>query len=249
MKYTLSLAIVFVILFNIAIAQKMGVRTGAMIGAPIPTIVDSGATGNPIIAYNIGFCGEAFRKKWFAVSTGINYERQFSSYSSLIDRTDTSLIQNVLGIPTMVNTYFRGEVNGRMNLHYLTIPAEVVIYPLKHLRIQVGTYAASLIAGQDTGLAHLVIGNNFTTSNNRYNNFPEMRKLDLGASGGIGFDFPFGLFIDLRLSRSFRVLLQEDFFYSNNQKVSKMYNTRASLGIGYFFYNRNNTANKEDRAG
>ncbi len=237
MKYYFLL-ILFVFNLLCGFSQNIGIRAGIAAGAPIPTEIDSASTGTIIPSFSVGITGEVWRKGRFTVNTDLLYERQFSAYSSLIPRTDTTLIQNVLGIPTMVTTYFKGEVKGRMNLHYLTIPVQVNYFPIKNLKIMAGGYIAPLIAGQDTGLAHLVIGNNFTTSDNNYDNFPSIKKLDMGITGGIGYDFPFGLFIDLRVNRAFKTLFPDSFFYENNQKVSKMHNTRATVGLGYYFFRK-----------
>lgn len=232
---------VFIFIFSSLLcgfSQNIGFRAGLTGGAPIPTEIDSAATGTVIPSFTVGVAAEVWRKGHFAVSTDVLYERQFSSYSSLIPKNDTTLIQNVLGIPTQVTTYFKGDVKGRMNLHYLTIPVQVSYFPVKNLKIMAGGYIAPLIAGQDTGLAHLVIGNNFTTSDNQYNNFPFIKKMDMGICGGIGYDFPFGLFLDVRVNRVLKTLFPDSFFYENNQKVSRMYNTRASIGLGYYFFKK-----------
>ena len=220
------------------LSPKIGFRTGIVAGAPIPTQIDSGATGKPIPSYSLGLTVQVLKIGHFALTADVLYERKFSTYTSHIPRTDTTLVQNVLGFPTQISTYFTGDVKGRMNLHYLTIPIQANYYPTRRLKVMAGGYIAPLFAGQDTGLAHLVIGNNFTTSDNHYDNFPSMRKMDIGVSAGIGYDFPFGLYVDLRMQRALKTLLPDQFFYDNNQKVSKMYNTSANLGVGYYFFRK-----------
>jgi hypothetical protein len=211
----------------------ISLRMGAAAGAPIPTRIDSGSTGNFHPTWTIGLSSQGARFGHFGIGCDVIYTRKMASYGSFIPRTDTAIIQTVWGIPTLVNTYYQGEVKGRMNLHYIDVPIQLSYHVGERFRLMAGPSISFLIAGQDTGIAHIVVGNNFTESDNAFNNWDYVRRMDIGWMGGFAYDFPFGLSLDLRLQRGFRNVYQDSFASTNPNASVKLYQTYGHFGISY----------------
>lgn len=251
MKKYFSLLIVCLLSLGAAHAQlvkhySVGVRVGGIASAPVPTVLDSGSTGSLIPRPTFGITAQ-FQSacEHFGLSAGLYYSPKYATYSSLIPKTDTTVWQTVWGVPTMVQTFYKGSVSGRMNLHYLEMPLHASWFPWKSrkLRMDLGTSLSYLFAGNDTGTAKITIGNDFSKNESNFNNIDDIRRFEFGLSAGMSYTLWDRWFVQAHLQRSLRTLYDEDFFSKNGRPESKLYQTGLTAGVGYYFVNRRQGGN------
>lgn len=217
-------------------AQEWGLRAGFNGFAPIPTQIDSAAKGSIYPFFYAGGYTKWNFSKHFAAQLDIHYNRKSAGYEAPLPQAETTVLVTIFGgQQQLVDASYRGDIKGRMNLHYIDMPLHI-IGTFGRWNFQLGTYYSRLLAGQDTGTVHIIIGNpgvEFSRDTASFNNFSVINKNTFGISAGIKYQFPIGLFIETRFMRSFQPLYTPAFMKSNPQNNQALYMTGLQLGIGY----------------
>lgn len=226
-------------LFTSAIsAQKYSVHAGLNAFAPIPTAIDSNAKGSIYPYFYTGISAKYTFLPHFSAQIGLNYNRKSAGYEAPLPQAETTVLVTLFGgQQQLVNASYRGDVKGRMNLHYLDIPL-LLSYDVGRWNFQLGTYYSRPIAGQDTGTVHIIIGNpgvEFSRDTSTFNNFGDIRKNTFGLMAGINYEFPMGIVIETRIMRSFQALYTQDFMQKNPENNQALYMTGLQFGVAYRF--------------
>ncbi|MFN0204259.1 MAG: porin family protein [Bacteroidia bacterium] len=235
-----SLFLLLCLCFVSSFAQfRWDVGMGASLNAPLPTKMDTSATGkplfSPVIASNVSYF---FSPHW-GIKSGIMYLQKGASYGQNIPKTDTltPVIFNgqVVG---EIPTYYTGKVSGKMRLHYVEIPIHLA-YQTKKFSFSLGPSLSFLLAGYDKGNVNLIIGDPTVseplTKAQTYNNFSNIHKFDYGISLGIHYMLSKRMNFSLYSQRSLRKLYQE----SPNNSVNLYHTNFVQIGIHYSIIERN----------
>ena len=235
MQKTLIFLLISVISVSL-FAQEWGIRAGLNTFAPIPTQIDSGAKGSFYPFLYTGVYGKWHFSNHLGAQLGIDYNRKSAGYEAPLPQAETTVLVTIFGgQQQLVNASYRGDVKGRMNLHYVEIPLNFTA-TFGRWEAQLGTYYSRLIAGQDTGTVHIIIGNpgvEFNRDTASFNNFSVINKNTFGLSAGLKYQFPIGIFIETRLMRSFQTLYTRTYMQSHPQNNKPLYMTGLQVGVGY----------------
>lgn len=88
--------------------------------------------------------------------------------------------------PALFPTTYKGRVKGNFDNAYIEIPISLN-FQFGRSAINVGGYYGRLISGSHTGNANLILGNNFSTIDEDFDDSQFLTKIDLGITFGGGF--------------------------------------------------------------
>jgi Outer membrane protein beta-barrel domain len=217
---------------------QWGLRAGVMLGGPIPASSDpDSSSGNLAVGPSGGvFVQYAVSERW-RIQAGLAYAFKGATYQQLY-RNDTLMpLQIFPGLIDTVPTYYYADASGEMQLHYLDLPILVQWRAAKGMWVQFGPYLSGLIGGKDAGKANIQIGDGllFPDTTITFDNFQEIRRLDMGICLGGSYELENGLFFEMRAQRSLRGLYRKGFLASQGLPEIPLYHTQFYLGLGWRF--------------
>lgn len=213
---------------------NLGLQAGANYGGPIG-MVDS-AEGKPLAAYEFGvFSSIKLAEKW-SFKPHLYYTLKGAGYWQKYTR-DTIVEIEIQGVKGEIPTFYSAEVKGNIKAHYLEMPLMISYQTKRNFFVETGPYISYLLTSRDKGHLHLDIGEDGFLSDDRDFDYTEaihQMEYGLGLSGG--YQFPFGMSLYIKGTRSLRRLYKTSHFESQGQAEVKLYNTIVSFGLKYVLF-------------
>lgn len=219
--------------------HSFGFRAGMNYGTPVATRLFPEATGT------LGF-GPAFgwnflatiNSKW-AIQTEVMFSEVNSSFSTPV-AGDTLYEQVILGQTYFIPTFFEGAVRGDFRVQHIQIPVLANFYLSRKLRVMAGPYVAFLFNGENTGLADIKVGDNYTqVFDEPFDNSDSMRGWEVGGQFGLSYRLVKGLEVDFRGGYGFTPLVKQLLQKEAGGQYFEV-NVRSmffQLGLGYRVFN------------
>lgn len=233
MRKYLYIVIVFFIFIGSAFGQgfEYGVLAGISYGGPVGK-VDS-AEGTPMVGIETGIFGDIkLHEKW-SFKPYLYYTNKGASYSQSYTR-DTIVEIEIQGVKGEIPTFYQATVNGKLKAHYLEMPLMIAYKNKKNFFVETGPYLSYLLSSRDKGQVHLDIGEDGFLSDDRDFDYDQaLHQLEYGFGLSGGYEFPFGMDIYLKGSRSLRKLYKTSHFEEIRQTEVRLYNTIVSFGLRY----------------
>lgn len=212
-----------------------GLKAGTNFGGPLGNIEGS---GKPFPGIDAGVeIAYRFTPK-SSLALNLLYTYYAANYSQ-VNQGDSTVFVTVGSQQVPVTTTYTNNVNGKLRLHYLTIPIWYRFNINKRMAVDAGPVFSYLFAGSDKGTNDVVfVENGIFNQKVAFNNFADLRKTDIAISLGGSYTTNYGLSIGLWALRGFRSLYRPGFFSARGVKEAKLYNTFMHLTIGYTFGKR-----------
>lgn len=214
---------------TVCLGVKIGVNGGAPVG-PVP----EGATGKPGIGPTAAVFARIFLKDRLYLQPELEYSLKSATFHTPISG-DTSTLRE---IPTGSGnfypfpTYYNGAVDGKFANHYFVLPVMLNYRFSKRWYAQGGPWVGYLVHGDNSGLADIVIGNNYTTvTDEPFDQTEYLSDLDYGVALGTYYELESRFFASLRISYGLRSVYQNDY----SQVDGTFRNIYAQLALGHRF--------------
>jgi hypothetical protein len=224
---------VFLICLAYSHAQEIDIGAGINYGGPIPTETLDSTSGSPLLGAiaNVSFSFPLGER--FSFVPGLQYAFRGMDYGQIYTR-DTMITIEYNGTSGQVPSYYTAYVAGQMRLHYIDIPL-LVGYRFWKIQMLLGPYVSFLVGGKDAGDVEVVIGTGgvFDDHYEEFNNYPALRKAEIGFMLGSSAPIYKNLGIEVKVTRSFCTLYDLDKLNNNGQDLVKMYSTYLQLGLIY----------------
>ena len=233
MKKLIPLLIVFLLRSGFSYAQEIIIGAGINYGGPIPTETIDSASGSPLVGAFANLSYSIPIGERFSFVPGLQYSFRGMDYGQVFTR-DTMITIDFNGTSGQVPSYYTAYVDGKMRLHYIDIPL-LIGYRIWKIQMLLGPYVSFLLAGRDGGNVEVVIGSGgvFEDYYEEFNNYPALRKAEIGLMLGTNAPIYKNLGIEVKVTRSFCTLYDLDKLETNGQGLVKMYNTYVQLGLIY----------------
>jgi hypothetical protein len=233
LKKLLPLFIVFILGSGFVSAQEINVGAGISIGGPIPTEPIDSTSGNALIGTIAGISFSFPLSERFSFIPMLQYSFRGLDYGQIYTR-DTMITIDINGSGGQVPSYYTAYIEGKMRLHYIEIPL-LLGYRFWKIQMLLGPYASILLAGYDTGNVKVVIGSGgvFDDHYEEFDNYPALRKAELGIMLGTNAPIYKNLGIEIKVTRSFCTLYNLDKLPNSGEQIVPMYNTYVQMGLIY----------------
>lgn len=211
-----------------------GTELGIVVGTPIaPAEKGSTFTVGPEVnqatmtvadakgRLGIGVHGAIFARYHFnekiGIQSGLGYNAKKAAYKTpAYDQDYTYLF--VIDLPdgstetAEIATYFNGEVEGNFHNQYLEVPLLFLYSWNDKWTAQAGGYAAMLLKGSHKVWATGIVGDNFDTVDNKFQDeSAAINKWDYGLNAGINYNIFRQFETELRISTGLRSIFSDDY--------------------------------------
>jgi hypothetical protein len=185
------------------------------------TMTVGNAKGQPGIGVHGAIFARYHFNKKIGIQSGLAYNAKKAAYKTpAYDQDYTYLF--VIGPPeeqltAEIATYFNGEVEGNFNNQYIEVPLLFLYSWNDKWTIQAGGYAAMLIKGSHKVWATGIVGDNFDTVENKFQDESEsINKWDYGLSAGINYNIFRQFEAELRMSTGLRSIFSDDYLLAED---------------------------------
>lgn len=206
-----------------------GIQLGANIGTPIGKAAE-GATGAPGMGGLYGLVAQFRITDFVGLQTEFHYSYKKASFATPISG-DTTIQQEVLpGFFVPIATYFNGSVAGNFENIYMELPLMATLNIKNDFSVIVGPYLGYLAHASNTGLADVVIGNNFRHDVDvPFDQSEFLNPWDYGAVWGVQYDAAEGFNMGIRMTTGLRSI----YVNSYSQTDGPVRNVYLQGSIGY----------------
>jgi hypothetical protein len=211
-----------------SVALKVGANGGAPIG-PVP----EGASGKPGVGLMVALVGQFHLKGKIFFQPELEYSFKGATFHTPIsgDTIENREIPAGSGNFYPFPTTYAGSVDGSFANHYLIMPMMFNLR-LANWSVEAGPWVGYLLKGQNSGLADIVVGNNYTSVEDEpFDQTEFLNGYDYGVAAGVNYEHKSRLFGGLRLSYGLRSVYESDY----SQVDGSFRNIYAQLGMGYRF--------------
>lgn len=229
MKRILILLLAALPMAGFAQMTAFGIQIGANAGAPIGKVPE-GASGAPGVGSLYGLIAQFRVTDFLGIQSEFRYSYKSASFSTPI-AGDTTIRQEVLpGLFVPITTYFNGSVAGAFDNIYLELPLLATLNIRNDFSVLVGPYFGYLAHASNTGLADVVIGNNFRHDVDvPFDQSAFLSPWDYGAVLGVQYDAIEGFNMGIRMTTGLRSV----YLNSYSQVDSPVRNMYLQGAIGY----------------
>lgn len=188
MKKVLLIFLGLLITFTF-LAQKhsFGVQSGVLYGAPIGP-ANEGDKGFLQVGSSFGLTYEFKFNSIFSINTGVSLSNKRGAYDAVAEGDTTYEFE----IPNQPSAFFpttyKGRVKGAFDNAYIDIPLFFSVKVNKRMRTQIGVYNGFIISKSHKGDVNLVLGNNFRTIEEKFDDSKYIANYDLGLLFGGTYD-------------------------------------------------------------
>ncbi len=206
-----------------------GIQLGGNFGSPIGK-VEEGATGELGLGSMHGLVAQFRVTDFLGIQTEFHYSYKKSKFSTPISG-DTTIYQEVLpGLIVPITTYFNGSVAGGFDNIYLELPLMATLNIKNDFSVVVGPYVGYLAHASNTGLADVIIGNNFRHDVDvPFDQSEFLSPWDYGAVLGVQYDAPEGFNMGIRMTTGLRSVYVDSY----SQVDGPVRNVYLQGSIGY----------------
>lgn len=209
MKNSILLFLSFNFLFTYAQINVHAV-SGAAIGAPIGPIQEGDEgflQGGPSFGLGISYK----LKKYLAFHYELKLSNKKGAYDAYTKGDTVFAFEIPNQPPALFPTTYEGRVKGAFDNAYLDMPFYVSL-KYKRSRTNIGFYHAVLIDGSHTGNVDLVLGENFSTINDEFDDSKFIANYDFGLLlGGELFVYPEKMSIGLNATYGLTSVFKKDY--------------------------------------
>jgi hypothetical protein len=207
-----------------------GIQFGANIGTPIGKAAE-GATGAPGVGNIQGLAAQFRITDFVGLQSEFHLSYKNASFSTPISG-DTTIMQEVIpGVVVPITTYFNGNVAGNFENIYLELPLMAKLNIKNDFSLLIGPYFGYLARASNTGLADVVIGNNFRHDVDvPFDQSQFLNPWDYGAVLGVQYDAVEGFNMGIRMTTGLRSIYQNSY----TQTDGPVRNVYLQGSIGYF---------------
>lgn len=157
-----------------------------------------------------------FNKK-IGIQSGLAYNAKKAAYKTPAYNQDYTYLF-VIDLPdgstttAEIATFFNGEVEGNFNNQYIEVPLLFLYSWNDKWTAQAGGYAAMLLKGSHKVWATGIVGDNFDTVDNKFQDESEsINKWDYGLNAGINYNIFRQFETELRVSTGLRSIFSDDY--------------------------------------
>lgn len=212
--------------YSQSIALKLGGNGGAPIG-PVP----DGASGKPGFGITAALVGQFHLKGRLFFQPELEYSFKGATFHTPISGDTVEIREIPAGSGNFYPfpTTYEGTVDGKFANHYLVLPM-IFNLRLAHWSVEAGPWVSYLLKGDNSGLADIVVGNNYTSVEDEpFDQTEFLNDYDFGVAAGANYEHNAHLFASLRFSYGLRSVYQNDY----NQVDGTFRNIYAQLCVGY----------------
>jgi len=226
MKYLLI--IIIIIFYNYSYGQNtVSVNLGMSAGGPVPNKTVMESYGKLSFLPKFGLSYNTKISEDFSINNSLYYQINGASYGKKY-QNDT-LVPLPINESILIPTYYKAQVDGKMRLHYIQYSPHIQYNKYKPVCFTLGTYISYLHGGYDKGNVHITIGEGgfFDDIYDKYNNFNQMNKVDLGFSTYFRIDLPYESSVIIGVQRSLKSLFKT--FPMDDEDKPKLFLTNIEV--------------------
>lgn len=173
--------------FNVSVGQKITSysKGGILYGAPVGP-ANEGDKGFLRVGPAFGFGVNYSITTSLSIQAELLLSNKKGGYDAVAEGDTVYALEIPNQPPALFPTTYKGRVKGEFDNAYLELPISLN-FQFKRSVVNLGGYYGRLISGSHTGDVDLVLGNNFSTIKEKFDDSKYLSKNDLGIVFGGGY--------------------------------------------------------------